>query len=307
MAIPRLRKWSATILKDKSLSDAAQVVSSGDTIVLYKRGGVVRTATTVTNGGTNIAIDVRDATGLAVGDVLKAWSVANLTLSTGSFTIDQITSGYAIRVDSDSNGAVTLAVGDRLVMVGPSGRVPIMYTEPSGVVSAGASLTTDSNGYAQAYVRERFVDALVSRSGSVVAFLEGELSGDDELPGFNPYNYAGNFDAGAIQDAIDDAEAGATITIPGGDWTIDTPILVNKAIHLKGDGRAGTILYMDATKNVNCIEVSAAGASVTDLKIVGPGGTGTGIGIQVGNSGGTVLSGIELSRIRIENSPSYGV
>ena len=82
-----------------------------------------------------------------------------------------------------------------------------------------------------------------------------------------------------IQDMIDESSEGDTVTVPSGDYILDSTINLNKNISLECESECN----INAINVSSAIFVSACGADVTGFNIVG--GESTTSGIVVYNSG----------------------
>lgn len=80
-----------------------------------------------------------------------------------------------------------------------------------------------------------------------------------------------------IQEAIDDAPKGSTISVRAG--TYNEIIQINKQITLIGEDKASTIIRTESTKNGYAVEVRASGVTISGFCIInaGPGLYTTGI------------------------------
>ncbi len=300
MPNPRLRKLPITVLKD---SVGFQIPAPGVDVTPYKRGAITdRPNTSMTGGmaaGAGRTLNLRDSSMLRVNDVLQKGTSSGVTA-----TVTAIVNGATVTV-TVSGGTMTLATNDRLVVVGPAGRVPTIYTDPIGNTTT-SSLTTDTNGYAQCFVKERVCDLLIGMSsGSITPiFREAETSGDDEV-----WINAANYDT--IQDAIDACpdvfgNRVGTIVLPSGLYAVPTTINVDKSVRIIGDGIGSTVLLFDPGKNTDVFNVSASYVCIENLSINNEvAGSGTGRGIVIGDT--LPMGGVVIRHVEILDSPSWGI
>lgn len=130
--------------------DAAGNPISGATIVLRKQG-----ATVVSGGPTSFTVD--DPGGIVTGDTVNVYSSAGTDPGSASVSAT-VNSATSIDV---GGGGFSAANNDR---ISPSTSLPSVFKDAQGNEAAG-TLTTDTNGYASAWVEFQPLD-VVSTGGT---------------------------------------------------------------------------------------------------------------------------------------------
>jgi hypothetical protein len=235
-----LRKLEWTTTKDKTSTDPAQIPTSAS-VAVYRQGATVAASTNspISSGETNQSILVRDVGRISVGDTLKVWTLSTGLLGTAVVTVDLITKVYdgqgnsTIRVDHTSGGDFSFTTGDRLI---PTNALPTLYTERSGnTTTANPTATDATTGYMAVYIKERFVDSIISASGLTTVLRQDESSGEAGQT-INANDYP------TLQAAIDSAMDGMTVLIPSGQHALTDSLTIDKRITLRGEGRQSTYL-----------------------------------------------------------------
>lgn len=293
------QKMGITVTKDKAGGDAAQVPASGVTVAVYKRGAFSDRIQTIASAASGVTLFLNDSTMLAANDVLQLGAAG-----TPSCTVQSVPNVYQAVVNGDGNGALVLAAGSHLVIKGPGGRIPTIYGDPFGTVTLTPPLLTDANGYAECWVKEQWVDLILSGGGITTTVRKYEKTGA-------PVNWINAADYPSIQAAIDAAPvageaglAGATVYIPPGLYT--ESININKRIRITGAGARLSVLA-HATNNTDVITVSDGDeVTIEEMGTLWNGAAGTGRAVVAGKLFG-FIGNLTIRNCHFARSPSHAI
>jgi DNA polymerase III delta prime subunit len=116
-----------------------------------------------------------------------------------------------------------------------------------------------------------------------------------------------------IQDAVDAASAGDTITLDAGTYAISSRLVVNKSISLVGENETATVIDASANGTDYGILISGSNVALSNFTIkppLGPGVLGTsnggGYAIHVSNTP-SVVSNILIDRVTVKNGNRSGI
>ena len=302
-----LRKLAFTVTKDYSVSDTRQIPASGVTVTVYKQGATVNGAQTVTDTTQNVSITCFDAgRAVALDTVQRATDViaGNATPTCSVDSVDTTTSPQysEIVLDSDSNGAMAFSDNERMVIIDNG---PTLYDESSGISPLGA-MTTAADGYAECYVRERFVDVKLSGGGITTRMLYNEESGSTHQGArLNVQDFT------TPQAAVDACPAGGTVYFPAGQYEIANPLTLTRSIHIQGDGRGNgtTIRGTNAASHlISCTTDGTRYIHISDLKLSGATTATAQNGINlVASSGANRITYPRFERLFIEECGNHGI
>ncbi len=288
-----LKRFEVTVLKDKSPTDKAQVPVAAS-VDVHKQGATVKTAITVPwpNPPDDVIVDVYHIGDTVVGDQLALNGNSPAVL-----TVTSVVSVSQIGVFNLSGQAVSLAVGDRLVI---TTNRPTIYVDAEGKVPKAApisTLTSDaSTGRAGGYLQFRRFDYVISGGGISPARVFPDADGGLVK------------DFSTIQAEIDALPPeGGVVFVPPGDYVLAAgeSIVLSKAVHLFGSGIAATRIQTSSA-NDTCIKVQSSGCVIEGLRLAGQPDAGSGVGIDVGSSN-QVLENITIRNVRIINFSKYGL
>lgn len=235
MPLTDLRKWSTTVIKDKSTQDSAQIPATSSTIDVYNRGATVSSSTTVSGSGGTATVAVYDTGDLEVNSTVQVG-----TDDDSNLTVTAINSSTSIAVRNDGSSIVALGVRSRLVIT--SAR-PTLYYDNTGtsILSSSGQASTDSRGFIEFYITLRVFDYIIT-SGSVKSLATDEESGQ-RLPRRAYYNVMDWRNTGGdwVQKAIAAVPRGRKLFFPTEEGPFQPPTAagweLNDAIHIFSDGK----------------------------------------------------------------------
>lgn len=291
-----LRKWSTTILRDKSGDDQTQVPAPVSATV-YRQGATVAASVTVT--GSPTSIEVYDTGGIAAGDNIQLG--INNSKQMLVVSIDDATHLTARRVSALN---IDLNTNDRLV---PYGTKPLIYSDTAGAVELTNPVDADSHGYIELYCRASVFDVIVS-GAAITSTLFTDNDGGPEPAVVDVTEFA------TFQDAIDATPDGGTLFVPAGEYTRNTvpavvPMTITKRIAIVGEGRvdsdspsAGTYLRY---RNFGSEDVDSHLITINNfpntnsfrlenLTLEGPKAAGSGCGLRVGAVHGAIIKNVNI-------------
>jgi hypothetical protein len=303
-----LARYTLVVTKDKSGTDNAQVPADA-TVDFYKQGATVTTGVTVPDGGTGVTITVRSSVRIVAGDTLRKGLNASPTVTVVSVTPTTVV------VNSDSNGAMVLVAGDRLMVTTAR---PAVYKESTGIDSYPSSqVVTDATTgvLLPAYLKEPFFDAAVSGTG-----VAGRLLSDQ--PGGVVHAIYDVRDYSSVQAALDVMAArgpGGVLLLPAGTLNeFTTPaftgiVVRSPGVTIKSEGQATLKLQGAGYNNTDLIRLEAGSFSLEDVALLGPNTVGTGVGIRdIGKTPGSMpadraIVGHSFRRVAILSTASWGI
>lgn len=292
MGLTNLRRFSTTVIQDKSTTDQAQVPATVD-IHVYLQGATASSAQIVTASGGTATVDVYDRGALVVNDTVKINTSASQNL-----TVTAVNSSVEIEVRNDGASDVSIGQGDRLVI---TSRRPSLWSETTGaaILDAAGETTTDSRGFVSFYLTELLFD-YIATSGSQSALYIDEESG--QLRQRRAYYNVMDFPS--VQEAIASVPRGRKLYFPAEEGPYTPPSAlgwdVEDAIEIFGDGQRipedlGFAYYGGASGKDSCVfnlvgNVASQGLGVIFRDIVfsgnggNPGTGGTGDAIRLTGS-----------------------
>lgn len=308
MSLANLRKFSTTVIKDKSATDQAQIPATVD-IDVHKRGATVSSGATIISSGGTAAVSVYDVGSLAVSSTLKVGTDA-----TSNLTVTGIASATSITVRNDGASDVALVQYSRLVVT--SAR-PTLYHDTTGaaVLDASGHTTTDARGYVEFYTNELMFDYIATTGSTSALYIDAESGQSAMQRGWYNVN-----EFISVQAAIDAVPSGATIFFPAGTYTPPSTAgwILTKPVTIMGDGEfyvytlptIGTI-FRPFNADVNSC-VFTMQSDNTHIKNCGignqglPASTGTGDGIRIGNAARDQF-GCSIENVNIINMGRHGI
>jgi hypothetical protein len=171
---PLLKRFDITVLKNKTISDAAQVPAAA-TINFYRAGASASANVSIPDQSMNpdpqpVTIPVYTMGTIAVGDTVQADIISNALLSVAAVDATALT----VSVINNSGQNSQIFAGQRLVR---RTNPPQAYRDPLGNVAIGSSITTDSaTGRAACYIKEYRYDYVVTFASTVRVYADAEGS-----------------------------------------------------------------------------------------------------------------------------------
>lgn len=269
-----LWRFDTTTLKNKSVSDAAQVPTAAN-INFYRRGAtasqVVTIPVTINDPDPQpTSVNVYDAGTLAVGNTVLFDGHPTVQM-----TVAEVTSGTSLKLLNLTQTPIILGVGSRLVNSSPPR--PTAYGDVRGTAALGNSITSDATtGRAGCYLHDSPIDYTVDITG-----LDPRLFTDVQGGASPRWLDARLFSS--IQAAIDLLPApGGVVYVPGFNEITETIVIPrDMAVHLIGDGPGRSVIYC-ANQNKDILWVKGSYSTIENLTIKGPGFGGSGRGIVLG-------------------------
>jgi hypothetical protein len=311
MPLTELKRWSTTVTKDKSASDSAQIPGGSLTIDAYDQGASVSAAQTITAGGGTAAVSVYDIGELAVNSTVQVG-----TDSAKNLTVTVITNGTTITCRNDGVSSIVLAQYDRLVIT--SSR-PVLYRDVTGTASLSASgqTTTNSRGFVEFYISNRFFDYIIT-DGSSLTLVKDEESGQTRLRR-HTYNVK---DFPTVALALSSIPAGARLYCPADEGPYVAPDAngwtISKAVEIFSDqgvteDKGFKYFNSAAAANTNDVIFTINGGLsdiyLHDVSLSNNSGTpaagGTGDAIRF--SAGTITTNVFFERVNIFYAGRSGI
>lgn len=226
-----LRKYSITFLMSTSATDSRQIPAYGASVEVYRQGAKVTSNTTVL-AATPTTVNVRSVGALAISDTVQAG-----TDTARTFTVTELTSATAIKLQAIGGNNLSLLTNERLVVT--SAALPILYDNDAQLGTPLANpATADSNGYIEFYTPTSPFDMIVRRSG-----MSPEIYEDQESGTFTIEIVSDHLTVTAYADvatALTEAPAGSRLYFPitGGPYTPPTTAgwTISKSLEIYSDG-----------------------------------------------------------------------
>ncbi len=302
MAQLEMRRFYATILRDKSNADAAQIPLSSATISIYKQGATVSSATTVTASDTAVA--VYNYGRLASGDVVQLNAD-----DTKLMTVQSVDNDTQVTLVKLTTANIVLSVGDRLV---PRTNRPTAYADSTGTLEKTDTpdMETDTQGQISFYIPEMRFDYIAS-GGGITTTLYIDAEGGWMRDGMAVVNVR-SFPT--FQAAIDatSRSIGGTLYIPTGTYSAATipavgSLTVTGGLPFKmvGDGINKTTINFNDDANADFLTITGPGEdfiTISDMTINGAGSAGSGRCIVVKS-----CSALIIKDMWITGFPSWGI
>ncbi len=254
----KLYKVSRLILKDKSVTDAAQIVAGviSGVCKVYKQGATVTTAgpTTIV---TNTVVAVRDSGRIVVGDTVQKG-----TSGTNTATVTEVTSRTSIKLTAVL-GTLTVSIGDRLVV---NTARPTLYSESSGSVSTGSSdANSIASGLVEFYTTEPIIDLIYSGSG-ITTSGEYDVQGGYMEPALDIRAYGNDL---ALAVAALPSTGGAIYIPDGVTVSIAAAVAINKVnVRIFSDSWGSAIIQASAVNPTwHMFNVTSSGLICENLRI----------------------------------------
>jgi hypothetical protein len=301
MARPIAPRFEIRVLKDKSVSDNAQIPAPDAVINFYRAGATVSDAVTIPPFAVSVPVNIFDPGALVLNDRVHS------DTGTGILIVSGITYPDQLLITSNIGSAITLPLGSRLV---PIDNRPNAFMDPLGTFPIGTSLPVDAAGRASAYLMNDRVDHDVTIPGQQTRLFvdaAGTLGRSDEA-----WNDIRDFGL-SVQAAIDALPAdGGTVFVPTGTWTLTSGVTVAKPnVTIMGE-QLGSTLRPSTPNSFDLITVNQTNFQMRDIILdggtLGPYANGKsclvvrGAGVSQHD-----VRGVALWKVRLNNAPRYGL
>ncbi len=288
-----------TYLYNKFVVQDGTSTPASANVDVYKLGASTSSTVTVTAHAEGFSIPVVNLGGLSIGDTLGLGSG-----TTSSLVVDDSIDSTHISVTNTSGSAIVVASGTRLIA---TNHRPLFYnsSDPLNATSLGSRIYTDATtGVAAGALNDIGPYDIIIAGTGVAARVETSQSPNTLR--FNAAFFS------SIQAAIDALPAdGGEVYIPEGTWPITSSIVLpyGKNVRLIGAGVNHTKITASSS-SLDMLIIKNGWSAVEELQLSGPGTSGAGRGIVIGDpsaSPGRVLGNILIRRCLVADTASWGL
>jgi len=300
MARPIAPRFEIRVLKDKSVSDNAQVPATDAVINFCRAGATVSATVVVPASATSAPVSVFDVGQVIVGDTVR------IGAGPGTLTVSGLATNQ-VRVANPTSSPITLTSGTRLV---PTNGRPNVYMDPLCSVSLGNLLYPDSAGQAAAYLPNNRMDYDVAIPNQPLRlYVDGTgMLGRSDRAWNDLRDFGGN-----LQAAIDALPpGGGTVFVPRGTWLMTSGATVNTpSVTIMGE-QACSVLRAATANAFDLVTVNATNFQMRDLALDGAATSQDLSGRSclyirgLGTSGHLILD-VLLQNVTLTGAPGHGL